>query len=115
MELRQQRDLVKIPPLIEDNLLRIGQEALTNAVKHAHAGRLKIELIITLDRVILMIIDNGCGMELGEDSLVRPGHFGVLGMYERASRIGGKLKIASAPNCGCTVSVEVPLRNASAL
>ncbi len=108
VELRQQRNHVKIPPLIEDNLLRIGQESLTNAVKHAKPTRIKIELDSTPGKVTLTISDNGSGSESLES---RPGHFGLVGMRERSVRIGGALSITRNSAGGCSVRVDVPLRS----
>jgi signal transduction histidine kinase len=106
IQLRQERGQVRIPPLIEDNLLRIGQEAVTNAVKHAHASELRIDLVVKPTHVSLVIHDNGVGITEPQE---RNGHFGLVGMQERAARIGGRLNIASSPNGGCTVRVDVPL------
>jgi len=98
---------VKLPPLIEDNLLRIGQEAVTNAVKHAKATHLTLELATSPAAVMLSVSDNGRGIQ----EAARPGHFGLTGMNERAVRIGGKLSITRNPGGGTSVKVEVPLRN----
>ncbi len=106
VQLRQQRNHVRIPPLIEDNLLRIGQESLTNAVKHARATCLKIELRTTASQVQLTISDNGSS---GESLESKPGHFGLVGMRERSTRIGGELNITRNLDGGCSVQVVVPL------
>ena len=106
VELRQQRNNVKIPPLIEDNLLRIGQESLTNAVKHANPAHLKIELETTPGSVSLTISDDGGGSDSLES---KPGHFGLVGMRERSTRIGGDLKITRNSAGGYSVRVDVPL------
>ena len=106
VQLRQQRNHVRIPPQIEDNLLRIGQESLTNAVKHARATCLKIELETTPGRVQLTISDNGNSCESLE---TKPGHFGLVGMRERSTRIGGDLTISRNSDGGCSVHVDVPL------
>jgi signal transduction histidine kinase len=106
VKLRQQRNHVKIPQSIEDNLLRIGQEALTNAVKHANPTRLDIDLQAKPGLVTLMIRDDGSG---GANLESKPGHFGLVGMKERTARIGGELTIINNPEGGCTVRIEVPL------
>ncbi|MES2569319.1 MAG: sensor histidine kinase [Verrucomicrobiota bacterium] len=110
VELRQQRAPVKIPSLVEDNLLRIGQEALTNVVKHANAFRLRIALTISRRHVTLAISDDGRGFQTGDHAGASSGHFGILGMRERAARIGGTLTLHSTPQSGCLVQVDVPLR-----
>lgn len=106
VQLRQPRSHIRIPPLIEDNLLRIGQESLTNAVKHARATCLQIELRATPGQVRLTISDDGSG---GDSLESKPGHFGLVGMRERSARIGGELTITRDSAGGCSVQVIVPL------
>jgi signal transduction histidine kinase len=106
VELEQQDFSMRLPLLIEDNFLRIGQEALGNAVKHAQATRLTIQLAATPSHASLVITDNGHGMR---GALRKPGHFGLIGMEERAARIGGRLAISSSPDTGTTIRVDVPL------
>lgn len=106
VDLEQQNFTNRLPLLVEDNLLRIGQEALGNAVKHAHPTRLTIQLAATPNHASLVITDNGRGMHEGAR---KPGHFGLVGMEERTFRIGGSLTISSAPDTGTTVQVDVPL------
>ncbi|MBD2020726.1 CHASE2 domain-containing protein [Leptolyngbya sp. FACHB-36] len=96
--------LYALQPHVEDNLLRIGQEALTNALKHAHATEISIELVYESTQIILRIKDNGQGFEI-QRSLEKG--FGLLGMSERAERIGGKLTIHSQPSQGTEVVVAV--------
>ncbi|QJE97371.1 sensor histidine kinase [Luteolibacter luteus] len=109
LEVKRSGVPVKLPPLIEDNLLRIGQEAVTNAVKHARAGSLTVELNTAPESVTLTVSDDGSGIQGGS----RPGHFGLTGMGERAVRIGGKLELTENPGGGTLVRVKVPLRNGS--
>ncbi|MGL4398896.1 MAG: ATP-binding protein [Luteolibacter sp.] len=106
VNLEQQNFTTRLPLLVEDNLLRIGQEALGNAVRHAHPTRLSIQLTTTPNHASLVITDNGSGMHEG---VRKTGHFGLVGMEERATRIGGTLTISSAPDTGTTVRVDVPL------
>lgn len=114
VDFRQRREDVQIPPLIEDNLLRIGQEALTNAIKHAGATLLTIDLEVTSERAILTVSDNGGGMKAPSE---RDGRFGLVGMQERAARIGGELSITGLSPTGTSVRIEAPLNfgNAAAL
>lgn len=91
---------------IEDNLLRIGQEAITNAIKHARAGHLRVELNYVADSVKLRVQDDGCGFDQNH----RPnGHFGLVGMHERVAQLGGRLTINSRPSEGTEIVVDVPL------
>lgn len=94
-----------LAPDVENHLLRIGQEALTNAVKYAHASAIDIELVCEETQCILRIKDDGQGFEVNQ---ISPGQgFGLLGMSERAERIGGELIIQSHPGQGTEVTVIV--------
>ncbi|MEN6546717.1 MAG: PAS domain S-box protein [Armatimonadia bacterium] len=97
-------------PLSEDlehHLLRIGQEALTNALRHANATEIRVTLTCNSDSITLSIEDQGEGYEVlaGKDQR----GLGLRGMQERADAIGGELEIGSAPGQGTRVRVTVPL------
>jgi signal transduction histidine kinase len=94
-----------VPLRISDSLYRIGQEAVANAVRHAHASTLTIMLQYKKDALRLLISDDGAGFTAQEN---QPG-FGLLGMRKRAASIGAKLEIASAPGEGTQVSVLTKL------
>jgi two-component system, NarL family, sensor kinase len=94
-----------LPPEVESNLLRIGQEALTNAIRHANADKIRVELIYEFDQFLLRVKDNGQGFGVG--SLPSPEGFGLLGMSERAERIGAQLTIESQPGQGTEIIVTV--------
>lgn len=97
-----------LPVLIENNLFRIGQEALTNALKHARAGRISVRLDRQPEAVSLEIQDDGTGFDVEQPT--RDGHhFGLQGIRERVKRLGGTLSIESAPNRGTQIRVRVPL------
>jgi signal transduction histidine kinase len=98
-----------LPEVVEENLLRIGQEALTNIVKHSSATLAEIKLEFGAQTVVLEIKDNGKGFT--PENCVGPndGHFGLLGMKERARRFGGQLSLTSAPGNGTTIHVEIPI------
>lgn len=96
---------------LEDELLRISQEAVTNAVRHATATEIDIELFFDPKKVRMVVADNGRGF----DPAVEPprdagGHFGLKGMRERAQSIGGKLQVTSMVGKGTTVAVEAPAK-----
>ena len=81
--------------------MRIGQEAINNAVRHGRATQVRIALSFEEDRVVLTVADNGCGFVPDEHDRRRPGeHFGLLTMRERAARIRGRLEIVSSPGSG---------------
>jgi signal transduction histidine kinase len=99
----------RLPAPIEDNLLRIGQEAITNTVKHANASHLLVRLDYQMDKVTLRVQDDGCGFEQRTEAGASVEHFGFQGMRERAARIGARLAVKSAPKRGTEILVEVPL------
>ena len=93
-----------------ENLLRIGQEAITNALKHAAAHHIEVRVESRDDHAILSVRDDGCGFAR-DDTAHNPstGHFGLSGMTERARRCNGTLTIESIPGQGTTVTARVPL------
>ncbi len=96
---------LRLPGRIEMNLLRIGQEAVANAIKHAQASRIQIELHYDRESVILEVRDDGCGFNPDQESAV--GHFGMLDLRERAVSLGSQLLIDSAPGRGTRIAIEV--------
>ncbi|WP_416674985.1 PAS domain S-box protein [Egbenema bharatensis] len=90
---------------VESNLLRIGQEALTNVIKHANADEIRVELIYEHDQFLLRVKDNGQGFGVG--SIPSSEGFGLLGMSERTERIGAQLTIRSQPGQGTEIVVVV--------
>ncbi|MDB6017153.1 MAG: hypothetical protein JWR19_1642 [Pedosphaera sp.] len=98
-----------LPEVIEENLLRVGQEALTNVIKHSNAKLAKIEFEFAAHQVALQIKDDGAGFSPENSVGPRDGHFGLLGMSERAKRVGGQMILVSAPGLGTTVRLEIPL------
>lgn len=101
---------LRLPQEIETALFRIGQEAMTNIVKHAQARHVTIFLQPGPGYVRLDITDDGVGFSLdtqaGQDG--RPA-WGLLGMQERANLLGGELAVESEPGQGVRVSVTLPL------
>ncbi len=94
-------------PEAEYQLLRIAQEAISNAVVHAGAPDIVITLRLEKQELDLVIEDNGIGFEPAEQQPF--GHFGVVGIRERASEIGAELTITSLPGRGTKVSIRLPL------
>jgi signal transduction histidine kinase len=94
---------------VEENLLRIAQESLTNAIKHSDATEVKIELDYGPQTVTLEVQDNGHGFDQDKSAGPGEGHFGLLGISERAKRLGGELVVSSEPGRGTTVRIKVPV------
>jgi NarL family two-component system sensor histidine kinase YdfH len=102
---------VGLPDLSEstcEHLHRIVAESLSNVARHAQAGRVTIQMAGTGDAFRIEIADDGVGVD-PEVALSAPGHYGVLGMRERARLLGGTLSIAGPPEGGTVVRVEIPL------
>jgi PAS domain S-box-containing protein len=93
---------------VETALYRIVQEALNNIAKHARAGAAAILLDRRIDRVSLIIEDDGVGFDV-EGQLRQHRRFGVTGMLERAMLLGGTFDIESNPGAGTTVAVRIPV------
>jgi signal transduction histidine kinase len=98
---------VRLPAPVEMNLLRIGQEAVANAVKHGRARHVFIELRFEPAMVCLTVSDDGEGFAAAQPSPT--GHFGLLDMRERAQSMGSHLKVESEPGRGTRIAVEVAL------
>jgi PAS domain S-box-containing protein len=94
-----------LPPEVENHLLRIGQEALTNAIKYARATQIHVELVCEEPQCVLRVKDNGQGFDINQVSFKKG--FGLLGMSERVEQIGGELVIHSQPGQGTEVVVVV--------
>jgi len=93
-----------IPLRISDTLMRIGQEAVANAVRHARPTRLDVSLNYLKSAVELVVEDDGCGFSLTSELA----GFGISGMHKRADSIGASLTIQSAPGKGTTLCVHAP-------
>jgi ligand-binding sensor domain-containing protein/two-component sensor histidine kinase len=98
---------VSLPAETEQHLLRIAQEAVTNAVKHASPSRVEIRIERAPGWLRLCVADDGRGFEADDAFRSADGHFGLLGMRERAQRLGGVLRLKSKPGEGTEVGVEV--------
>ncbi|XGV98687.1 MAG: AAA family ATPase [Leptolyngbya sp. BL-A-14] len=94
-----------LPAKVENHLLRIGQEALTNAIKYAEADEIRVELVYEPAQCCLRIQDDGRGFSVG--NVTSAGGFGLLGMSERAQQIEAQLMIQSQPGQGTAIIVVV--------
>lgn len=99
-----------LPPETSLNLLRIAQEALTNALKYAQAQFILIELSFTPVSVKLRVKDDGRGFDLQHPT--KGGGFGLIGMRQRTKKLGGELHIFSQPGQGTEIAVEIFTLNA---
>ncbi|GIF45656.1 signal transduction histidine kinase [Asanoa ferruginea] len=99
------------PDAVSYELTRILREALTNVARHGRARRVAVQLRRQPHGLLLEISDDGVGFAVPADlsGLQSAGHFGIVGMTERARTAGGVLRMASAPGAGTRITVEVPL------
>jgi signal transduction histidine kinase len=91
----------------DNEVFRVAQEALQNALRHAAPGRLGVRLGRRDGRLVLEVSDDGAGFDPAEPEL-RSRRLGLTSMEERAQRLGGTLEIRSAPGAGTTVRLEAP-------
>jgi len=96
--------LRELPPVWQENLLHIGQEALTNALKYAHPRNFETRLSCNANELRLQLHDDGDGFKVSEQH----DGFGLAGMRERVEQMGGKLTIASSRGKGTKVVVALP-------
>lgn len=96
---------------VDLQLLRIGQEAVANAIRHGRAGHIQIEVAYEKDRVVLKVCDNGCGFAPEEADTGRDmgEHLGLQTMRERAARVRGRVSIVSTPGTGTTIETMIPV------
>jgi ligand-binding sensor domain-containing protein/signal transduction histidine kinase len=102
-------DAKEMHPIVRDEIFRIGYEAIRNACTHSGASRLEIELRYARD-LTLRVDDNGKGIDPAISDRGKDGHFGLRGMRERTTRIGGKLTLMSSSNSGTEIKLVVPGR-----
>jgi signal transduction histidine kinase len=96
-------------PRVEEQLLRIGQEAVTNAARHARATRVGLQLTYESDAITLHVLDNGCGFDPADPLHQLQGHCGLISMRERAETVGGTCRITSQAGAGTSISILIPL------
>jgi signal transduction histidine kinase len=102
----------RLDAALEHHLLRIGLEALTNALKHSGARHIEIVLRFQPDATTLVVTDDGRGLGHGAQDM--PGcHFGLQGIRERVDKIGAALHIDTATGSGTRLSVTVPVERVS--
>jgi signal transduction histidine kinase len=97
---------IPIAPGAVHHLVCIGQEAVTNAMRHANPSKIVVGLRYDSDSLSLTIRDNGRGFQLS-DTAARTGHFGIPVMQERARKLGGTLRLSSSTYSGTEVAVTV--------
>ncbi len=104
-----QGEFRELPQAIERQVLRVTQEAVCNALKHANAERIEVELCFLPSQLSLTVRDDGQGFDADHPPSATSGHFGLLGMQERAVRMNADLRVTSRPGSGTSVQLDVPI------
>jgi ligand-binding sensor domain-containing protein/signal transduction histidine kinase len=97
-----------LPAEASHHLLRICQEAITNGVKHARASEILVTLNFHPQEIHFSVQDNGCGFDPNSPLHQSGGHFGLLGMRQRAKRLGAALTVQSHQGQGTEILVSIP-------
>ena len=97
---------IPLPTRIEVGLYRVAQEALTNIVSHARAEHIFLQIEVSLDQARLTIEDDGVGFD---PEHIPEGHFGLVGMSERARLLGGHLEVQSNLGAGTRLQITIPM------
>ncbi len=100
-------DVKQLPAEVEYNLLRIMSEAVNNSVKHSGAHMIEVGLQSSSEGLYLSVKDDGVGFDR-ENGGPGAGHYGLIGMKERATQIGAELELVSQPGGGTKVCVSLP-------
>jgi len=96
---------------MKTTLFRITQEALTNVIKHAAASHVKVTLTYDTEGVRLDVVDDGVGFNQSAMQLGRRPSWGLIGMEERSTLLGGTFKVTSYPGAGTRVEIYIPYIN----
>jgi PAS domain S-box-containing protein len=106
----------RLPATIEISVFRIVQESVTNVLRHAHAGRVVVEINGDGNELEVSIRDDGAGFDTGvwQERMARAGRAGLVGMRERIQLLGGCFSVDSTPGKGTRVIATLPLRRAVA-
>lgn len=101
----------RLDPTVELALYRMAQEAFSNIARHAQATQVSLKIAFTAQNVTLLVTDNGKGFDAPKSpaEFAPGGHYGLLGLHERAELIGAALEIISAPGQGTRLNIRLPL------
>lgn len=103
-------DDARIEQEAETVLYRVAQESLTNIAKHADAEEVSISVETSQDLLSMTVSDDGVGFDTDDlDKMVADGHYGLAGMGERMSMLGGRIDVTSSPGSGTTLTFTMPL------
>lgn len=106
LKLKWSVSTVQLEPNIEDQLFRITQELLSNTLRHAKAKELEVYLLEVDHNIVLRVIDDGIGFDTAQKKV---GSYGLMNIRERATSLGGALKVISFKNQGTSIEIKIPL------
>ncbi len=100
---------IRLPPDTELALYRMAQESLSNTMRHSQASRASLRIEFNAQTVNIYVDDNGVGFDVPKSpaELAPSGHFGLVGLYERAQLIGAGFEIVSSPGKGTHLSISI--------
>jgi signal transduction histidine kinase len=113
VEFQRQGVEKRLDPTIELALYRMAQEALSNIARHARARHATLSISFIPTSTVIQIVDDGVGFQVPENpsEYAPSGHFGLLGLHERAELIGATLQISSSAGKGTSLTVTLPVRS----
>nr|WP_315251129.1 two-component regulator propeller domain-containing protein [uncultured Duganella sp.] len=110
LKLNVSRKLLHLRPEVVREICQVFREAVTNAVRHAHASRIVATIAITEELADVSVLDDGIGIAPAVAAAGVSGHWGIVGMRERLARLGGVLAIAPQPDGGTAVRFTLDIR-----
>jgi signal transduction histidine kinase len=115
VSLQVEGEVRRLAPDLELTAYRIVQEGLSNVVRHAGAKTARLTVVFASDGLTLRVMDDGCGFEppVNPAHLAHTGHFGLMGIHERALLLGGQMEVRSSPGHSTTLEVMLPLKGTS--
>lgn len=96
----------ELGPSVTLAIYRVVQEGVINALRHAHPSRVDVEVRSDLQRIVVTVIDDGVGLPT---EWARPGHFGLRGLTDRVTQLGGSFTVANDARGGARLTAEIPL------
>jgi PAS domain S-box-containing protein len=111
LDLQLDRSPLPLATDVQLTISRIALEALTNAIRHAGASSVEVGLRVTEDRVVFWVNDYGRGFAAPHERSTDKGHYGLVGMKERARQIGAELTVKSELGRGTSVTLAIPVRS----
>jgi signal transduction histidine kinase len=97
----------RLTPNVAETLWRVAQEGVRNAVRHAQARTVLVNLRVAPGQALLTIVDDGVGLPSSAET--KPGHFGLRGLRERIEGLGGTFSATTAPGSGTRLEAQVPI------